>query len=338
MNKTSILYIGNNLSKTTKYITTIDSLSKLLRLEGFLVYTSSKKKSKLLRLIDMCFSVIKLKNKIDYILIDTYSTSSFIYAYCVSQLARLFKIKYIPILHGGNLPERLKKNPKICSHIFNYSYSNVTPSNYLKHEFTLKGIETILIPNSIEIENYHYKERTTIEPNLLFVRALAEIYNPKMAIQVLSLLKEKYTNAKLCFIGPDKDGSLEIVKNYAIEKGVISSVEFTGVLTKSEWHKKAEDFDIFINTTNIDNTPVSIIEAMALGLPIVSTNVGGLPYLIDQNVNGILVEKGNASQMCIAIGGILNGEHRVMAKNARKKAELLQWQLIKEKWIKVLQK
>jgi glycosyltransferase involved in cell wall biosynthesis len=337
MSKTSILYIGNNLSRRTKYITTIDSLSKLLRLEGYLVYTSSKKKSKLLRLIDMCFSVIKLKNKIDYILIDTYSTSSFIYAYCVSQLARLFKIKYIPILHGGNLPDRLKKNPKICSHVFNYSYRNVTPSNYLKHEFLLKGIETILIPNSIEIEKYHFKERVVIKPHLLFVRALAEIYNPKMAIQVLAQLKEKYTNAKLCVIGPDKDGSLEKVKKYAIEKGVISDVEFTGILTKSDWHKKSEDFDIFINTTNIDNTPVSVIEAMALGLPIVSTNVGGLPYLIDQNVNGILVEKGNVNQMCVAIEGILEGKHSVMAKNARKMAELFQWQVVKEKWIKVLQ-
>jgi glycosyltransferase involved in cell wall biosynthesis len=337
MKGVTILYIGNNLSKSTKYITTIDSLSKLLRLEGYLVYTSSKKRNKLFRLFDMCFSFIKLKHKIDYVLIDTYSTSSFVYAYCISQLARLFKIKYIPILHGGNLPERLKNNPKICSQVFNHSYKNVTPSNYLNHQFSLRGIETLLIPNSIETENYIFKERNIHYPNILFVRALAEIYNPKMAVLVLSELKNTYPKAKLCFVGPDKDGSLEIVKKYASEKGVINAIEFTGVLTKNEWHKKSEEFDIFINTTNIDNTPVSVIEAMALGLPIVSTNVGGLPYLIDNGVDGLLVEKGNASQMVVAIKGILEGNHANIAKNARKKAEQFKWEIVKYEWIKILQ-
>jgi len=78
-------------------------------------------------------------------------------------------------------------------------------------------------------------------------------------------------------VGPDKDSSLGEAKDLAKQLGVAESVTFTGVLPKAQWHQLSEKFDIFINTTNIDNMPVSIIEAMALGLPIVSTNAGGLP-------------------------------------------------------------
>ena len=79
-----------------------------------------------------------------------------------------------------------------------------------------------------------------------------------------------------------KDGSMEACKEYAAEEKL--PVKFTGKLEKNEWIKISADAGIFINTSNIDNTPVSLMEAMALGLPVVSTNVGGIPYLIEDRV------------------------------------------------------
>ena len=79
-------------------------------------------------------------------------------------------------------------------------------------------------------------------------------------------------------VGPDKDGSLEKTKQYAKEKGVLHRVRFTGGLSKTEWIELSKDYNIFINTTNVDNTPVSVMEAMALGFPVISTNVGGVPF------------------------------------------------------------
>ena len=67
-------------------------------------------------------------------------------------------------------------------------------------------------------------------------------------------------------------------------------MNFTGKLSKQEWRDLSKDYNVFINTTNFDNTPVSVIEAMALGIPVVSTNVGGLPFLITDKVDGVLVE------------------------------------------------
>ena len=85
-------------------------------------------------------------------------------------------------------------------------------------------------------------------------------------------------DATLAMIGPDVDGSLTKVKDLARKKNL--DVNFTGKLSKPEWINYSKDFNVFINTTNFDNTPVSVIEAMALGLPVVSTNVGGMPFLI----------------------------------------------------------
>ena len=336
MNNKIILYIGNNLTKKTKYNSTLIVLTNLLRKEGVSVIVSSDKINKLLRLLDMCFSLIRNRKKIDYVLIDTFSAINFYYALVISQLSRLFNIKYIPILHGGNLPDRLNRNEFFSDLIFNYSYKNVAPSNYLKSAFEEKGYQVIFIPNIVEIENYNFKLRESLEPKLFWVRAFKEIYNPTLAIKVLSILKKEYPKAILCMVGPFVDNSyqkcLELVSDLKLE----DSVEFTGVLLKEDWHKKSTDFDIFINTTNFDNTPVSVMEGMALGLPIISTNAGGMPYLIENEVEGLLVEKDNAMKMSIEIINVLKGNYPKMSEIAREKVEGFSWELVKNKWFKIL--
>lgn len=335
----SILYIGNNLTKNTKYNSTYTTLSNLLEQENFIVYRTSSVQNKILRLLGMLTQVIKFRKKVDYILIDTFSTTNFYYALLTSQLARLFKIKYIPILHGGNLPNRLDKNPKLSKFIFKNAYQNVAPSGYLKHEFEKRGYTTQFIPNVLNIEEYEYKKRDIIQPKLLWVRAYAHLYNPMMAIHVLNELLKSYPNAQLCMVGPDKgDGSFQETQNLVKELQLDEFVRFTGVLPKEEWHQLSKDFDIFINTTTIDNTPVSVMEAMALGLPIVSTNVGGLPYLVENNIDGILVPNNDSKEMVYQIKELLNNNLKtsLIIENARKKAERFDWSQIKFKWLNIL--
>ncbi|TVZ54872.1 glycosyltransferase involved in cell wall biosynthesis [Lutibacter sp. Hel_I_33_5] len=331
-----VLYIGNDLSLNTKYKASLSTLSGLLIKEGFDLVISSDKTSKVLRLLDMSLCIIKNRKKINYILIDTFSTSAFYYCLITSQIARVFKLKYIPILHGGNLPSRLNKSNYFSKLIFSNSYKNIAPSNYLKFEFEKKGFMVEYIPNIISIDNYLFKERKKMQPNLLFVRAFSKEYNVKMAVDVLNELKKSFNDAKLCIIGPDRDGSKKEIELYIKQKGLNKNIEITGVLSKKEWHKKSKEFDIFINTTNIDNTPVSVIEAMALGLPIVSTNVGGIPYLLKDKVDGILVEKGNVNQMVNSIKKILNNNYPKLQVNARKKAESFSWLNNRSKWLKAL--
>ncbi|MGY5354039.1 glycosyltransferase family 4 protein [Wenyingzhuangia sp. IMCC45467] len=333
-----VLYIGNDLSGQSKYHSAYATLKQNLINEGFEVISSSSKKNQILRLLDMILAVMIHAKKVDYILIDVFSTSAFYYALVTSQLSRAFKTKYIPILHGGNLPDRLIKSPQLSLKLFKYSYKNIAPSGYLQDAFKDENYESVLIPNTIHISEYPFKEREELSPNLLYVRAFAEIYNPVMAIEVLFELKKTYPKATLCMVGPDRDGTLNKVKTRLKELNLEDSVVITGVLPKQEWHQISKDYDVFINTTNIDNTPVSIIETMALGLPIVSTNVGGIPYLIKDKEDGFLVEPNNVIEMKNAIITLLNDKKIAnhFSVNGRKKVEMMDWEVVKYQWFKIL--
>ena len=334
-----ILYLGNNLRSETVTQTTMVLLSDLLKKEGYKVQIGSSQRLQLFRLFHMLWLVLKYRKKADYVLIDTYSTRNFYYAVTTGALCRVLKLKYIPILHGGNLPERLKTSTGFSNNLFHGSYKNIAPSKYLKAEFEERGYQVEYIPNVLEIEKYKFKERGISMPKLLYVRAFASIYNPELAIRVFNEVKKKYPEASLCMIGPAKDASFESCKALVKTLELEAYVEFTGMLSKSEWHKKAEDFNIFLNTTNVDNTPVSILEAMALGLPVISTNAGGLAYLINDRETGILVPKDNVDQMVRAIDELCKDKELVssIVKNARSKVEHFDWQYVKQQWHKILQ-
>src|SRR5680860_824326 len=121
------------------------TLTKQLQKEGHSVICSSDKINKIARLLAMCYTIIKYRKTTDVLLIDTFSTSNFYFALITSQLARLFSLKYMPILHGGNLPNRLKNSEIISIMIFKYAYKNVSPSLYLAHEFKKYNFETVYI-------------------------------------------------------------------------------------------------------------------------------------------------------------------------------------------------
>lgn len=335
--KPKLLYIGNKLSKHGFNATTIETLGKSFEDEGFSVVYTSDKKNQFVRLASMVLSTFNCAKKVDYIIIDTYSTSSFWYTFFCSQIARVFKTKYIPILHGGNLPNRLKNNPALSKMIFANAYSNVAPSKYLQNAFLENGFDkTIYIPNVLEIANYKFKERSSFEPKILWVRAFASIYNPKMAIDVFSLIKSDYPNATLCMVGPEKDGSLESTKKYTEELGL--NVVFTGKLPKEKWLELSNNYDVFINTTHIDNTPISVMEAMAMGLPVISTNVGGIPYLLEDKVDGLLVADCDNIEMANSIKYIIKNPEIAskIAHSARAKVEFFDWNSVKKLWNNLL--
>ncbi|WP_405223509.1 glycosyltransferase family 4 protein [Dokdonia sp. Asnod1-B02] len=337
MKRKRLLYVGNALSNKGKTVTTIETLSLLLRQEGYDVEVTSTISNKLLRMLDMMRALLRSRKSVDTVFIDTYSTSNFWYAVVIASLCRAFSIPYIPILHGGNLPERLINNKKACEKLFGKAAVNVAPSRYLYNAFAKAGFSNIKhIPNSIELDNYPYKKRLVFKPNLLWVRSFVEIYNPLMAIKVLEKILEKYPEATLTMVGPDKDGSIVLCEEYARKNSL--PVHFTGRLSKEDWTTLAQDHDVFISTTNFDNTPVSVIEAMALGLPVVSTNVGGMPYLIHDTVDGLLSAPENVSAFSEKISKLLENtaSTKEIVLNARQKVESFDWSVVKEQWHKVL--
>lgn len=328
-----LVYIGNKLSNTGKTVTSIETLGKFLTSEGFVVHTASSKVNKLARILDMLWCIFKNRKHTDYVLIDTYSTQNFYYAYLCSVLCQVLKLKYVLVLRGGNLPKRLQNNPKLCATLFNKAFINIAPSEYTKKSFIAHNYTNIkVIPNSIAIENYTFNTHKINEIKLLWVRSFSKLYNPNLAIDVLCKLQSKGYKASLCMVGPENDGALALAKQHAASLKV--EVKFTGKLEKQEWIALAKDYNVFINTTNFDNMPVSVIEAMALGLPVVSTNVGGIPFLITNNHNGLLVPPNNAKAFVNAILS-LNTNTLLVEKlvgNARNLVESFAWKAVKDQW------
>lgn len=332
-----ILYIGNKLTKHGYTSTSIDTLGVFLEREGFKVYYASSKKSKFLRILDMIGKTIKYRNKIDFVLIDTYSTLNFWYSFIISQLCRVLNIKYIPKLHGGDLPRRIKRDTFICNLIFKNSFINIAPSNYLFEAFYNNGYKNLVyLPNTIELQNYPFIKREVIDPKLLWVRSFSKIYNPIMAVKVLVELKKEYPNASLCMIGPKKDESYIETVRFAKKNRV--DVNFTGKLSKYEWINLSNRSNIFLNTTHFDNTPISVIEAMALGIPVVSTKVGGIPFLLEHEKNALLVSDNDVDDMVLQIKKLLKNPEQtnIIVENARETVNNFDWEIVKLKWIELL--
>ena len=333
----SILYIGNKLQSKRRNVSSIDTLVPLFEKEGFTLFYASSRLNKIVRMCEMIWACLRYRKKVDVVIIDTYSTLNFYYALITTQLCRLLKLDYIPSLNGGNLPKRLRENPFFCRLIFNHAYLNVSPSLYLKQAFEEFGYTNIdYIPNSIELQHYPFKERQFKEVKLFWVRSFSIIYNPLLAIKLLKTLRDEGIKASLCMVGPDSDGTLKKAQDLA--KRLKVDVQFTGKLTKPEWTNLALDYNIFINTTNFDNMPVSVIEVMALGLFVISTNVGGMPYLIEDGHDGILVKPNDLTEFVDAIKKAIEKPNTsiTMALHARKKVEQFDWDVVKQLWFKVL--
>jgi len=316
--------------------TGMELLSSKLK-QYYPIISVSDKKNKIARMIHIIITVISHSGRTKVILIDTYSTLNFYFAITSAVLAILLQTKYVLILRGGDLPRRLKQNPRLCRFLLTKSYQNISPSGYILDVFQTAGYDVKFIPNAMDISKYPYSVRQLETPNLLYVRSFHKIYNPTMAIRVLKKLLENYPGASLCMVGPDKDGTRQAVKSLVDHLGISGKVSFTGYISKQEIIKLSKRYNVFINTTNFDNMPVSVMEAMALGLPVVSTDAGGMPFLIDNFKSGLLVNKDDTASMVEAIQRLIEDPELTesLVQNARTKIEGYDWSKVLPLWQKL---
>jgi glycosyltransferase involved in cell wall biosynthesis len=171
------------------------------------------------------------------------------------------------------------------------------------------------------------------------LRAFHNVYNPTLAVRVVSLLARRFPDVQLTMVGADKgDGALQAAEALADTLGVRDRIRFGGPVSKREVPQVLSAGDIFLNTTNTDNAPVSVLEAMACGLCVVSTNVGGVPYLVEDERTALLVPPDNADAMAGAVLRILENPELAdrLSRNGREKAECCDWTPIIGQWRSLL--
>lgn len=222
--------------------------------------------------------------------------------------------------------------------VFGSSFANVAPSGYLKTALEQAGFNATCIPNFIRIERYPFVQRARIRPNLLWVRAFEQTYHPEMSVRVFAAIQKTYPEAQLCMVGPDKDGSMECCKLLVAQLGISQQVQFPGQMTKAKWIELSADYDIFLSTPHFDNTPVSVVEAMALGLPVVSTGVGGMPYLIEHGKDGLLSPDADEAAMIRHLRRLLTDPDLAgsINRNARQKVESFDWKMVEKQWLELI--
>lgn len=334
-----VLLIGTYLSKYNGTIGIGEQLAYKLPVLGIDVLISSRQKNQIARIADMLGTLFKNYRAVDVVTIDVYSGRSFIYAETVLLAARLLKKPTILVLRGGNLPLLTAQQPFRVRRLLDRAQTTVTPSKYIKSSLSEICDNIHLLPNAIEIGNYPYRLRHNPAPRLAWLRAFHNIYDPVLAAKALALIAKRYPDVRLSMFGPDKnDGSLNAVRTVVTDCGIGEHILIPGPLPKSAVPSQLGSFDIFLNTTTAESFGVSVVEAAALGMCIVTTNVGELPYIWTHDHDALLVPPNDPEAMAAAVRRILTepGLASRLSQNARQTAEQFDWSAVLPQWESLL--
>lgn len=184
-----------------------------------------------------------------------------------------------------------------------------------------------------------YKQRNEIKPSILWVRAFHNIYNPKMAINAVKIVKKNYPNVKLCMVGAEKDNSLKDCKKLVKEYQLEENISFQGFLSKNDWLELSKEYDVFLNTTNVESFGLSVIEAAACGLIICTTNSGELKNLYKHKKNAMLNEKNDYLRLSKNLMNVFDDKAlaKSLSENARKFSESFDWKILEKEWIDIIE-
>ena len=330
-----ILIVGNFLSVFGSNQGVCEDLAEHFRFCGHTVLTSSDRKGRIFRLMDMLITILHKNSQYRVAQVDVYSGLAFLWAEASCFLLRCLKKPYILALRGGSLPIFLKRSPGRVKRLLKSATVVTAPSHYLQENMRRYREDIVLLPNALDIEKYPFRLRSISNPHLVWLRAFHNIYNPQMAPSVIANLYQSFPQINLTMIGPDKgDGTLQQTQIQIEKLGLQRSIEIITGIPKAQVPGALANSNIFINTTNVDNTPVSVMEAMACGLCIVSTNVGGVPYLLDDGQDALLVPPDDPDAMAAAVRRILTepGLAERLSSNTRRKAERFDWSAILPQW------
>lgn len=329
-----LCFVGHMLGRRAGFVTSQGLiLAGLFERDGYQVLCVSDQRTKVMRLLDTVFTLARRLPEIDVAVVETYGGPSFILAAAASWMVKRFGRPLVLVLHGGALPTLIERFPRWTESVLRRARVLVAPSDYLAR-CAPEGVEVRIIPNVIDLSCYQFEERRRVRPRLLWMRSFQELYNPMMALRVLSRLKHRYPDATLTMAGQDK-GMLAQVQEQAAALGLANAVRFPGFLDLEAKLRETAAADIFVNTNRIDNTPVAILEAGARGLPVVSTDVGGIRDLLRNEQTGLIVPDGDDEEMAAAVARLVEEPalaHR-LSVNGRDLAARSSWEPVRAQWI-----
>lgn len=247
-------------------------------------------------------------------------------------LARLFRKKTILNYRHGGAAEHIRAWKRTALPTIKKFDKIITPSDFLVDVFADFGLESSSISNFVDDEKYKFRERKQLRPVFLSNRNFESLYNVSCTIRAFGLIQKRYPDAKLLIAGDG--GERNKLRQLAKELN-LKNVEFLGQISSDEMVEMYDQADIYLNSPNIDNMPNSIIEAFACGLAVVSTNAGGIPFIVNSGQTGMLVDVDDHRSLASEAIKLLEDRDLATKIIAQAADEVRQyfWPNVREKWL-----
>lgn len=210
----------------------------------------------------------------------------------------------------------------------------VVPSGYLVDVFREFGLSAQVVPNIVDLSQFSFRKRSPLRPHLICTRGFHPYYRVDLVVRAFAEVQREFPLAQLDLVGggPQADQIRKLVSELNL-----SHVNFIGVASHHEIARFYDAADIFINASDLDNMPVSILEAFASGTPVVSTSPECMPYLVEHERTGLLSEPGNATALARNVIRLLQdpGLASRLALNAHDQSRDYSWTAVREQWLEV---
>ena len=248
-------------------------------------------------------------------------------------VARLFGKRIVLNYHSGEAEDHLRRWPRTSIPMLKKTDEIVVPSPYLVRVFAKFGLPAKAIFNVIDFAQLRFRERDTLRPVFLSNRNLEAHYGVDVVLRAFALIQQRFPDAALKVAG---DGPCREAIHQLAAELQLRNVEFVGSVTRERMAELYNEADCFLNGSRIDNQPLSILEAFASGLPVVTTNAGGIPDVVTDGVTALLVEMDDYAALARAAVNLL--EHPEIAarliNEARKECRRYTWEAVRAQWLK----
>jgi len=271
---------------------------------------------------------------VDIVHIFSASYSSFLLAPLPAWLvARLRGKRTLINYRSGECRDHLQRSA-IARRVLKESDQIVVPSGYLAD--VLRGFElkAQIVPNIVDLSQFSFRLRSPLRPHLVCTRGFHPYYGVDVVVRAFAEVQNSYPEAQLDLVG---GGVLEGQIRGLVRQLNLSGVNFLGVVSRQEIGRAYDRADIFVNASNLDNMPVSILEAFASGTPVVSTAPEGLRYIVDHERTGLLSDPGDAAALALNVLRVLSDSELAtrLAQNAFAESSRYSWKSVRDQWLRV---
>ncbi|MGE5183773.1 MAG: glycosyltransferase family 4 protein [Acidobacteriota bacterium] len=245
--------------------------------------------------------------------------------------ARLLGLRTVVNYHSGEADDHLARHGVLVHPWLAMADELVVPSRYLRGVFARYGHDAKVVPNIVDLARFPYRERAALRPRLLSNRNLEPYYRVDDAIRAHALVAHRHGDARLVVAG---DGS-EAARLHALADELApGSVEFVGRVEPADMPALYDACDVELNASVVDNQPLSILEAFAAGVPVVSTPTGDLVSMVRTGETGVSVPPRDPAAMAGAVEWLLAhpDDARRLARRAHAEVEQHRWSSVRGEW------